>query len=81
MKTYNLPIHNIRIHVSDDGSGSIFSDLASPLVLRGEEEMCAALNTLESVILAHACAGIDVSSQAYIKGIEVAVDAVFKHYG
>lgn len=39
----------------------------------------AAVNTLESLILAHAVAGVDVESLAYIEGIETTVDAVLNH--
>jgi len=33
------------------------------------------MDALESMILAHACAGIDVTDPDYIEGIEIAVDA------
>ena len=36
----------------------------------------AAIDGLESLILAHACAGIDVTLPAYIEGIETAVAAI-----
>lgn len=35
----------------------------------------AAIDGILSLILAHACAGIDVRSPAYLEGIEVAVEA------
>ena len=34
------------------------------------------VNAIESLVLAHACAGIDIESPAYIEGIETAVEAV-----
>jgi hypothetical protein len=33
------------------------------------------MDALESIILAHACSGIDIESLAYIEGIETAVEA------
>ena len=33
------------------------------------------VNAIESLVLAHACAGIDIESPAYIEGIETAVEA------
>jgi hypothetical protein len=36
----------------------------------------AAVDALESIILGHACAGIDISTPAYIEGIETAVQAL-----
>jgi hypothetical protein len=51
-----------------------------PLVVTNDEEYLrevdAALDALESLIVAHACAGIDVSSPAYVEGIETAYDAI-----
>ncbi len=35
----------------------------------------AALDGMESMILAHAIAGVDVESPAYVEGIETAVEA------
>ena len=44
-------------------------------------EYVAAINALESLVLAHACAGIDVMAPAYIEGIETAVEAVANPHG
>lgn len=33
------------------------------------------MDAIESLVLAHACAGIDVCSEAYIEGLETAIDA------
>lgn len=37
---------------------------------------CAAIDGLESLILAHACAGIDIAADAYKGGIQTALDAI-----
>lgn len=41
-----------------------------------DEDPDPALDALESLILAHAVAGIDINSPAYKEGIETAVEAV-----
>ena len=35
-----------------------------------------AVDVLESIVLAHACAGVDVKSRAYQEGLETALDAI-----
>ncbi|MFH1265215.1 MAG: hypothetical protein ABIK89_05765, partial [Planctomycetota bacterium] len=60
------------------GSGSIVSDLRGPEAA-ANRQYNAAIDGLESLILAHACAGVDVESPAYVEGIETAVDAVANH--
>lgn len=37
------------------------------------------LEAIESLILAHACAGVDVESPAYIEGINTAIEAIDNH--
>ena len=39
-----------------------------------------AIEAVESLILAHACAGIGVDAHAYVEGIETAVDAIFSSF-
>ena len=50
------------------GGGKITSEL------EGEE-----FDGIESLVLAHAVAGVDVQSPSYLEGIETAVDAIFNH--
>ena len=40
------------------------------------EEYNTALDALESLILTHACEGIDVASKAYQNGVQTALDAL-----
>ena len=40
-----------------------------------DSEYEAAIDGIESLILAHACAGVDITASAYIAGIETAVEA------
>jgi hypothetical protein len=62
------------------GQGTIASDLKSPGRNAAARRYNAAIDGLESLILAHACAGIDVASPGYVEGIETAVDAVANHF-
>ena len=84
MKTIKLPCFGIVITLGD-GVNSITDDLHEHLypenagVDDGKYETSQLFNNMidgiTSMILAHACAGIDVTSPAYIEGIEVAVEA------
>jgi hypothetical protein len=88
MKVIKLPCHGITIHLErehatkNSGCGTITSSgLKGVNKTRLDRLYNAAIDGLESVILAHACAGVDVQSAAYIEGIETAVDAIANHFG
>jgi len=71
-----LPIHNIVI-----AGNSITSDLTKGLSNDHDDcEMKAAMNAIESMILAHHCAGVNVDTQEYVIGIQVAVEACEAYY-
>jgi len=89
MKTISLPCYNITVKLNNpDGhikcafdQGAITSDLHEtaanyPITA---DEYDASVNAIESLILAHAVAGIDIESPAYIEGIETAVEAILNH--
>ena len=90
MRTIKLPCYGFVIELSDDGnSGSVKSRLSSseredePFIVSPHDfvpqesldEYHFYVNAIESLVLAHACAGIDIESPAYIEGIETAVEA------
>ena len=81
MKTFNLGIYDIVVNVYEIGGGSISSSLNDG-ERDGENylEYEAAVNTIESMILAHACAGIPIDSPAYIEGIETAINTITNEY-
>lgn len=88
-KTIRLPVYNIVVQLSAEGSGVITSDLHEELdedIEGGSEEDTnhdryeAAIDGIESLILAHACAGIDIESPAYLEGIETAIYAIDHAY-
>ena len=39
-----------------------------------------AIDGLEALVLAHACAGEDVQSKEYVKGLETATDAILSRF-
>ena len=80
MKTIDLPVFGITVTITEDGGGaSLSSDLKdnSGAVTLEESEQIESYNSamdgIESMILAHACAGIDIESPEYLEGIETAV--------
>ena len=48
--------------------------------LEGKIQFEAAIDAIESIILAHACAGVDIEDSAYIEGIESVVQACSNEY-
>jgi hypothetical protein len=60
-------------------SGTCLSDLHAD-VPKQNKAYHAAIDALESLVLAHACADIDVEAPAYLEGIETTVDAVVNEY-
>jgi hypothetical protein len=64
----HLNTFGIEVTLTGDGGGSITSKLKE-----GHPQYDAAIDGIESMILAHAIAGIDVNSPLYLGGIETAV--------
>jgi hypothetical protein len=88
MKEIKLPCFGIIVMLDEDGKGgTITSDLHDEAP--GEEshregrqnaEYNAAIDGLESLVLAHAVAGIDITTGAYLEGIETAEAAIGNHF-
>jgi uncharacterized membrane protein YqgA involved in biofilm formation len=75
-KTIRLPVCGITVELSGptrSAAGSISSDLHNE---NDSPALKAALEAVESMVLAHACAGISITATAYIEGIETALDAI-----
>lgn len=71
-KMIQTNVYGITVILNTEGGGEIFSELR-----QGEDtEALAAIDGIESLILAHACAGIDITTPAYLEGIETAVEAI-----
>lgn len=60
-----------------DGSGKIVTEWCDE---DDNPELRAALNTLESFILAQACLGIDIYSEAYVKAVDQTITEVLRRY-
>lgn len=78
-REFNLPIYDIVVTVTKDYSGSITSNLSHELN-DDDTELIVGVDIIESMILAHAVAGIDISTPKYLEGIEVVVDRLFNTY-
>jgi hypothetical protein len=83
-RTIRLPCYGITVTLAREngvdkpGSGTVTSDLRASGTA-ANRQYNAATDGLEALILAHACAGVDVESPAYVEGIETAVDAIVNH--
>ena len=69
----------ILIELSGNAGISVAGNISSNLRLSDDNcnsEWNRSIDALESLILAHACAGLDVSSDQYIKGIETSLEAI-----
>ena len=82
MKTIKLPIHDIIVQITKNGSASIVSDLHDNIEDDWDDldpetrDYESAINALESLILAHAVARVNIEDPTYIKGIDTAVTAI-----
>jgi hypothetical protein len=81
MNVLNLPIHGIVVTLDGVGGGSIVSNLkdGDPLDY-GEDEYMGSVDAIEGLILAHACAGIDVTDPKYVGGVQTALDKIAMNY-
>jgi hypothetical protein len=83
VKTYTIPKYGITVEVIDMNGcsgGGINSGLKEVMVGDGpfesDFEIQGAIHALESLILGHACAGIDIGSEAYVTGLDSAIEAI-----
>jgi len=85
MKKLILPRLGIRVEfdVGSSGGGQITSDLKDTCQHDGSycDGTCvsnynAAIDAIESIVLAHACAGVDIQSASYVQGIDSALTEI-----
>lgn len=74
-KIINLP-YGITVELFEGGSGAIESDLDVDSTNPAE---WAANNTVESLILSLACAGVDVSTPEFAEGVSSCIDALINN--
>jgi hypothetical protein len=75
-----LPIFGIVVTLIDGGGSITTTELQTEHHDEEDELYNAAMDGIESMILAHACAGIDITTPAYIIGIKDAVNACAHNY-
>ena len=76
MKTIKLPIYGIVVEIDGKGGGEISSTDLQTVHHDPEDEIYnVSMDGIESLILAHACAGVDITTPEYLEGIKTAVDA------
>jgi hypothetical protein len=82
MKTYTIPEYKIIVNVADGGVATIESGLQEALVGSDLEagEFYAVVDAIESLILAHAQAGIDINSPAYVTGLKTCLEAIANNH-
>jgi hypothetical protein len=86
MKTIRLPCFGITVRLArtntakTPGAGAITSDLKGLGATSAERCFDAGIDGILSLVLAHACAGVDVASPAYVEGVETAVEAIGNHF-
>lgn len=83
MKTLNLGVFGITIEYDETNNdyATITSDLKNGDGSLETLQYDAAMDALESMVLAHFCAGVDVTNSKYLEGIEVAFESISNHYG
>jgi hypothetical protein len=69
--TFKAGGHTFRLELNGSGSGAIDSDLPR----------CESSDAVESLVLAHACAGLDVRDARYQAGLETALEAIDNNLG
>ena len=75
MKEINLNVFGIIVSLTGDGGGAITSTLKEDFdTVEGVAWNCA-MDAIESMVLAHAVAGVDIESPSYLEGIETAVQS------
>jgi len=81
-RTLTTNCFGIVVTINENGVGEIVSDLYDHDLHDGkrpdparENRLDHAFDAIESIVLAHALAGIDILTPAYLEGIETAVEA------
>jgi hypothetical protein len=71
MKTFNINTRLLQVEVAVGHPGGALRRI------RGVD--CPSVDAIEAMLLAHASAGIDIASSAYVSGIEAALEAIDNH--
>lgn len=68
--------HTITVLLEDKTSGTISSNLHVVEAGGDVEAYNAEIDGLESLVLAHACAGVNISDKRYIAGLQSAIEGI-----
>lgn len=89
IKVIKLPVYGIVVTLYENGAGAVTSDLEPPFsdenpvqtIEDGRKDAAyeEGVGVLYTMIQAHASAGIDIESPAYLEGIETAVDSLMQN--
>jgi len=81
MKTMILDTVDGRmtITIGGPGNGAISSELRAGGDVVAGSAYDGAIDAIESLVLAHACAGIDVEDPRYLEGVNTALEAIDNH--
>jgi len=71
-----IEAHTITVLLEDKTSGTISSDLHVIEAGGDEEAYNAAVDGLESLVLAHACAGVNIEDKRYVAGLKSAIEGI-----
>ena len=78
--TIELDFGDIVVEINAEGVGTITSSLHEDQAGADEEEGFqryeGGIDALESLILAHALAGVDIQAVGYVEGIKTALEAL-----
>jgi hypothetical protein len=78
--TIELDFGSIVVEINAEGVGTISSDLheeqAGAEELEGFQRYEGGIDVLESLILAHALAGVDIQAVGYVEGIKTTLEAL-----
>lgn len=78
---YDIKIKLIRDNEQSDYYAGGVLESSSLKQDDASDEFNAAMNAIESMVLGHAIAGIDVTSVGYKYGLQTAIDATANRYG
>lgn len=70
----NCPICGAECYGACESISS--GEVEAPEDLDSRRMFNTAMDAVESVVLAHACAGLDVQSKEYVEGLKTAIEAI-----
>jgi hypothetical protein len=81
-QTIILPIFEIVVEIFPGGCATITSNLKKGYGSKSNYDppINVAIDVVESLILAHACAGIDITDRRYQEGIKTTVEKIVNVY-